>query len=402
MAKKPASSADKGRKTKSRGNGQGSVYPYKGGPRYRWSLTIGLTPEGKPIRIGRPEANKTAALRALRQAQNDLEKGLVSLPSKMTVGEWLNVWLQSRKPEVGESTFDQYETYVRLYIPEELKRMKLQEVKRTHLHKLSVDLASQGYKAATRQKVFQHLRSAFREAVEQELVAVNPTEGLRIRATATEKATKKPKALTDQELDKFLSAAETDRLYPLIYTLFSLGLRRGEVLGLRWDGVDFRARSVQVEQQVKLVGNTPVIGSLKTANSRRKLYFSDDLAELLLAWRAAQRAERAQAGSAWQESGLVFTTALGTLLDPHNVNRTLRRLCKQAGVRSFGSHTGRYTNITNRLRAGQPLEVVSAIAGHANPSITLDAYRDVLDDEKRNHTFDLRQHRERVVAHAQA
>lgn len=87
---------------------------------------------------------------------------------------------------------------------------------------------------------------------------------------------------------------------------------------------------------------------------------------------------------------------------PHNGNRTLRRLSKEAGVRSFGPHTGRYTNIPSWLRAGQPLEVVSAIASHATPSITLDACHDVLEDEKRTHTFDLRQHRANVVAHAQA
>ena len=280
--------------------------------------------------------------------------------------------------------------------------MRLQEVKRVHLLKLSADLAGRGLKVATRAKVFQHLRSAFRDALEQDLIAVNPTEALRICATAAEKAEKKPKALTDQELELFMTTAEGDRLYPLIYTLFSLGLRRGEALGLRWKDIDFQVGSVRVEQQVKMLGNQPIIGTLKTANSRRTVYFGPDLLEVLQAWRIAHKAERTQAGSAWQDSGLVFTTTLGTLVEPHNVNRVLRRLCQQAGVRSFGSHTGRYTNITNRLRSGQPLEVVSAIAGHANPSITLDAYRDVMEDEKRTHTFDLKQYRARAVPAAKA
>ena len=199
-----------------------------------------------------------------------------------------------------------------------------------------------------------------------------------------------------------MTTAEGDRLYPLIYTLFTLGLRRGEALGLRWKDINFQAGSVRVEQQVKMLGNQPIIGALKTANSRRTVYFGPDLLEVLQAWRTAHKAERTQAGSAWQDSGLVFTTTLGTLLEPHNVNRVLRRLCQEAGVRSFGSHTGRYTNITNRLRSGQPLEVVSAIAGHANPSITLDAYRDVMEDEKRAHTFDLKKYRARAVPAVQA
>lgn len=386
---------DKACKTKEKGNGQGSVFAYKGGPRHRWMLTVGWR-EGKPLRTGGIEPNKTAALRALRHAQLALEKGTLTPPDRITLGEWLQVWLEARRPEVAETTFEQYELYVRLYVPEELKNMRLQTVKRAHLHALSEDLTERNLKVATRSKVFQHLRSAFRAAIEREYVAINPVEGLRIRATAAEKASKKPKALTDAELERFLSAASADPLYPLIYTLFSLGLRRGEALGLRWQDIDFDSQTVSVRQQVKLLGNRPVIGPLKTATSRRTVYPGEDLLDLLKLRRETQRQDRARAGEGWQESGLVFTTTLGTMLDPHNVNRTLARLCAVAGVRRFGSHTGRYTDITNRLRAGQPLEVVAAHAGHDNPALTLRVYRDVPEDERRQYTFNLRQHRERA------
>lgn len=300
--------------------------------------------------------------------------------------------------------------------------MKLQAIKRTHLKQLELDLAhreatqrskdgktrqlGRPLSSSSRARVFGHLRAAFDEAIEHEYLAVNPARGIFAKASEAEKSRKgdKRKALSDDELERFFAVAEGDPLFPVLYTLFSLGVRRGEALGLRWRDVNFRTGTVRIEQQVKILRNKPVIGPLKTVNSRRTLSASDDLLEVLKKRQQAQAQDHALCGAEWQgqDTNLVFTTTLGGMLDPHNVNRTIRRLCKLAGVRHFGSHTGRYTNITHRLRAGEKLEIVSAIAGHASPSITLDAYRDVLEDEKRSAVYSLKEHRKRAVPRGEA
>lgn len=224
----------------------------------------------------------------------------------------------------------------------------------------------------------------------QRLWTLNPAQGVWAATTATERSQKKRKALAIDELQAFLQAAQQDALYPLFYTLFSLGLRRGEALGLRWQDLDLMSGEVRIEQQVKLEANRAFLGPLKTVNSRRRLYGSTDLLDIIQTVQRQQQAAQALAGPAWTETGLVFTTAIGTPIHPRNVNRAIYTICSAANLPRFSSHTARHTHITQRLRNGEKLEIVSAVAGHATPSITIDIYRSVMEDEKRLAVFSLR------------
>ena len=132
------------------------------------------------------------------------------------------------------------------------------------------------------------------------------------------------------------------------------------------------------------------MGTLKTASSARRLYATSDLLQVLQGRQRHQQSERNLCGSAWVETDLIFTTAIGTPIHPRNVNRALYEICEQHQLPKFSSHSARHTLITTLLQAGEKLEVVSAIAGHANTSITLDIYREVLEDEKRTAAFSLR------------
>lgn len=202
---------------------------------------------------------------------------------------------------------------------------------------------------------------------------------------------KRRKALTDDEMQRFLEAAEGDALYPLFYVLFSLGLRCGEALGLRWEDVDFIHYEIRVRQANKLLKNKPVLGIPKTAASIRDVPASPDLLDILRAHQQAQEAQKAELGGAWPHSELVFTTGLGTLLDRHNVMRKIHKLCDANGIERFGTHSGRHTVITNLLRAGHLPEVVMRIAGHTK-TVTTMGYRTVMPEEIRAAQFSLRSH----------
>lgn len=371
------------------------------------------------------KAKRDAMLVAHRQ-------GTITAPEKHTLGAWLDQWLESKKPHIAEGSYRDYVRILARHVPQDLKKMRLQAIKRAHLKELDTNLAkiyradhvkkvsSKNKKVAkeakpkvtlssrTRSKVFQYLKAAFEEAIEQDLIAVNPARGIRVRANTQElqaRATGVEKALTEEVMFQFLDAAIEDPFYPLFYSLFSFGLRRGEGLGMHWKGINFKTGAVKITQQVKLKeidGKLrPVIGSLKTQSSKGTLYASPDLLEVLKARKAVQDKHRAELGSAWVENDLVFTTSLGTPINPDNVNRTISRICARAGIRPFGSHTARHTMVTTRLKAGEPLEVVSAIARHARPSITADQYRTVFEDEKRVSVYSIAQRRSnRVIASA--
>lgn len=380
--------AGKARKLKSRGNGQGSAYRYRG--RWRWQLREEVNGSLQVVATGMSET-RTTAEQALSNAKADRARGVLASNSATTLGEWLDTWLWLRKPHVRETTFEQYEFRLR-HIPDHLRKLRLQAVKRSHVLALDADLSTR-LGANSRRKVIEHLAAAFEEGIRQELLVRNPASGIRVSPTAAERSKpERRKVLTDDELVRFLTQAYNDPLYSVFYIMFSLGLRCGEALGLRWQDVDFDGREIRIEQGNKIVQNKPVLGDLKTASSRRTIPASPDLLDVLCRHRDVQEDQRQKFGEAWPDTDLVFTTGRGTLLDRHNVQRTIHRLCIRTEIEGFGTHSGRYTNITTRLRAGQLPEVVARIAGHSRVSTTLNIYRKVMPDEVRAAEFSLSGH----------
>lgn len=376
-------------RTPGKANGEGSVYKYR--DRYRWQLRELRDGKMKTVASG-IEDTRTAAKLALARAIADRDRGLLLIPSEeVTVGEWLTRWLRLRKPHIQATTYDQYDHRLRAYVPDQLKAMPLTKVKRAHILELELTLCDR-ISASTRKKVMEHLSAAFQEAIHQELLLRNPADQIKVTPTQAEKERpKRRKALTDDEMQRFLEAAEGDALYPLFYVLFSLGLRCGEALGLRWEDVDFINHEIRVRQANKLLKNKPVLGIPKTAASIRNVPASPDLLDILRAHQQAQEAQKAELGGAWPHSELVFTTGLGTLLDRHNVMRKIHKLCNANGIERFGTHSGRHTVITNLLRAGHLPEVVMRIAGHTK-TVTTMGYRTVMPEEIRAAQFSLRSH----------
>lgn len=191
------------------------------------------------------------------------------------------------------------------------------------------------------------------------------------------------RSLTPVEAKALLGAARGDRLEALYVTMLSLGLRRGEALGLAWEDVDLDKGILRVRQAVKLEGGRLVIGEVKTAGSRRSLNLPGRLVEVLRAHRLRQLEERLAAGERWHHQGLVFTTTVGTPIDPHNRRRSFVSLCKRAGLGHWHPHELRHSAASIMLAQGVPLEVVSDVLGHSSIRITKDVYGHVMEPQKR-------------------
>ena len=230
-----------------------------------------------------------------------------------------------------------------------------------------------------------------------------------------------PQAARFQEIGRALYAANLCRLWPALFTAVSVGLRRGEVMGLSWQHVDFEKGVLQIRQQLKIENEKPVIGTLKTQHSRRDVFIPESLRVLLLALRDHQQTERAAMGADWRDTGAVFTTADGGWTHPDNLSRALANVVawsnpatlekRAKAVRAWvpvealahleaaarggeklpdlSPHDLRHTYATLALRRRVPPEVVSKTLGHARVSITMDIYRHVLDSERRDHLIDL-------------
>jgi integrase len=156
------------------------------------------------------------------------------------------------------------------------------------------------------------------------------------------------------------------------------GMRRGELVGLRWVDIDLRAGRVNVAQAATMVGTSVRYGEPKTRTSRRSIALDSGTVAALKVHRKRQLEDRLAWGEAWTDTGLVFTHEDGRALMPPHVTRMFGRLVAGAGLPELTLHGLRHSHITALLRTGQPIRVVSARAGHSSPAITLSVYAHVM------------------------
>ena len=184
--------------------------------------------------------------------------------------------------------------------------------------------------------------------------------------------------ITPEQAKAFLLAIEGDRMEALFTVALALGLRRGEALGLRWSDVDFQTKTLRVNQALQRLNGSLQITELKTKSSRRLLDLPEMLAIKLREHRTRQLEEKLLAGSHWQDNGLVFTSRIGTPIDPRHVKRRLDPLLKKAELPHFRVHDLRHFCASLLLAQGVPLKVVSELLGHSQIAITADLYTHVL------------------------
>jgi integrase len=185
---------------------------------------------------------------------------------------------------------------------------------------------------------------------------------------------------TAEEARQFLAVSEPDPVHAAFVLLILYGLRRGEVLGLRWQDIDFGAGAIRIEQQVLRVGGEMHVGPVKTRAGKRNLPLLKLAREALATQSITQARYRAAMGSAWPDTDLVFTTRTGRPIEPRNLVRSFRRICEANNVRLIKVHHIRHT-VASLLKAlGVPARDAQVILGHSRLAVTLEIYTQT-DDE---------------------
>ena len=183
---------------------------------------------------------------------------------------------------------------------------------------------------------------------------------------------------------RFLVVAETDGYAPVWLVVLATGLRRGELLGLRWQDVDLSRETLHVRQSLVEIGSELVFQEPKTPSGRRAVALSPACVAALRAHRIRQCDQRRLLGSAWRDLNLVFTTADGGPIAPRSLIRRFKQLTAQADFPAIPFHGNRHTHATLLLRNDVRAKVVGERLGHSSISITLDTYSHVLPDMQRH------------------
>ena len=365
-----------------RDKNEGSIRQRKDGL-WEGALTVGLTEKGNPKR--RSVYGKTR--KEVAQKLNGLllkhQQGSLPAIDRVTVAEYLARHLEG-KTHITQKTRSTYQQTINHLLSTPIKDVKLQSLRPANVRDCYTALFNSGLAPRSQRKAATLLCSALAEAVHEEVITRNPALAVKVKTARVER---KAEAWNRVEVSGFLAVAKDDVLYPIFYLMLALGLRRGEVLGLSWDDVNFDEGTVRIRQALTMPGDndTPVIKAVKTPKSRRTLYLSRDVLSVLSARRDSQKADRVYLGNAWTDSGLVFTTSLGTPLHPRNLTRTFKRLIKEVkpDLKEIRVHDLRHTYASLALQRGTPVEIVSERLGHSSVGFTLDTYRHLYEAERR-------------------
>ncbi len=372
--------------------GDGGVYKTGDG---RWRGVVELE-WGDSGRRRKYVSGSTQAqvLERVRQVQREAETGVVA-DGRLTVRAFLDRWVTTNLPgNVTGTTLDDYAHMVRLHLSPALGHKRLAQLKVADVDALLAAKRKAGYKPNTIRIMRAVLRRALAQAEREGLVARN------VAALSQPPRISQPegRSLTVGQAKTLLEAARGDRLEAAFLLLLTYGLRRGEMLGLAWADLDRQARTLAVRQAVRrrksaldadgtYAGGTTSrveLSELKTRRSRRVLHLTPGIVEALDAHAVRQAMEREAAGDAWVDQGLIFTSTVGTPIDPDNFAKAFVRLARSAGLGHWHPHEARHSAASVMLAQGVPLEVVSEVLGHSSIYITKDVYGHLAEGAKRD------------------
>ncbi|TQK45170.1 site-specific recombinase XerD [Streptomyces sp. SLBN-118] len=351
-------------------NGAGTITKRKDG-RYQAAVYV-LQPDGTRARkfaYGKTWAECDTKRRALL---DKVDQGVPVPTRSAKLSEYLTYWLDNMvKPRRKLSTYDKYEAHVRLYLTPMLGTKRLESLGVADVRRFLNQLEKKTT-AATAKESHRVLRTAISAACGEELITRNV-------AKLVEPPRAKTRELSPWTLDEtldFLAAARKDPLYAAFVLAIAMGLRRGEIVGLRWEDLDLDNRVLYVRQQTQR--RRGVLYDDDPKGRRRRAVPLPAMCIAPLRWHRMR-----QAATASEIKGHVFVTRNGRPIEPRNLYRSFTRVANGAGLRVIRLHDARHGCATLLTAAGVAPRVVMEILGHSQISITMDVYTHVVQDTQR-------------------
>jgi integrase len=325
---------------------------------------------------------KREAQAALTEALASHQSGTRVEPSKLTVAQYLeDHWLPTVRQDLKPSTFNGYEAIVKSRIIPHLGGIKLTNLTGGDVGRMLTALSETGNRRGKRpgttglskrslRNTHTVLHSALAAAVKADHLVRNPVDKVkRPKASNPEMST-----WTIDELRAFLAATAEDRWGACWHLALMTGLRRGELVGLRWSDVDLDASRLSVWQSVTKTNGRVVVGDPKSESGKRPVSLDAGTVAVLRRWRRRQLEERMAWGEAWEDSGYVFTTEDGRRVDPESLAWWFAKAVRTAGVPVIRFHDLRHTHATQWLANGGDMFVLQRRLGHHSITITVDRY----------------------------
>lgn len=296
--------------------------------------------------------------------------------NKMTFGSWLDRWLNVYKKGTVETTsLEVYQQVVDIHLKKgSIGAIKLKDLNRTKLQEF-INEKSKDLAPSTLQMIKIVIGNSLRSAVEDDILTKSPASGLRIPKKRTDDR-EEIKPFTQNELQKILSALEGRKYYNIVYLAAFTGMRRGELLGLRWQDIDLGGKVIYVRQQAKYVRTEKkmVVGRLKTDHAYRDIPITDKVVAVLKKQKAWQVANKLKLATAYPESDLVFTDEAGAIISINCVSEGFKYAVNKVKVEYRSFHHLRHTFASIAISNVPNVKAISMTLGHATITETMDTY----------------------------
>jgi len=354
-----------------RGHGEGSIYQRKDG---RWVANIMLENRKRKYIYGK---TRKEVQEKLKVALRELEQGTLVTGPQQTVAQYLHEWLMVHKQVIRPRSYERYEAIIRLHLVPKLGKLSLQKLTGQHLQRLYTEKLESGLSSTTVSAIHSMLHTAMDDAIKLGILTRNVCEAV----SPPRKVHKEMKPLHPEQVRQLLEAAKGHPQEALFILALATGMRRGELLGLKWLDINFERSMLQVQRALTRMptGLGYKETEPKTRKSRRSIVLTAFAVEALKKHQARQLEMKKAAGEAWEEHDYVFCTTTGKHLHPgHDVLEQLKKLLKKAGLPDVRFHDLRHSTATLLLSKGVHPKVVQEILGHSEISMTLDTYSHVL------------------------
>ena len=367
------------RKALKRADGEGTIVPRKNkeGKIVGWkaAVTVGFKANGVPDRRWVSAVSQEGVRKKLDTIKHQRDTGMLANADGTTLEEYGRFWLENKPKAIRAISRQSYQSTLEKHLYPALGHLKLEKLTAAHLDALYKTMLAKPLSTRVVKYVHTLVHGMLKQAVKWGKLPRNVAEA----ATPPSLITQQMKVWTPKDAVRFLEFTALDRLRAAWYLALFAGLRRAELLGLRWQDIDLEKAEISVNQgmvAVKTKGEKTKLefSAPKTRASQRTVPITPDTVDVLKEHLERQAKEREQCGEHWHETGLVFTSSIGTAINPANLARAYKKSICMAGVPDIRLHDLRHTSASLAIARGDNAKVVSERLGHTNVAFTLNTY----------------------------
>ena len=361
-----------------RGKNEGTIYKRKNGT---WRAQVSLGNK----RIGYTANSRAECHEWLRKMLDQIDQGMSFESRNITFQDYLTDWINIKSKSLRAKTAFQYRQIIDKYIFPELSQIHLKDLNIRIINRFLNKLVNGGLGARQVRYIHSVMHSALEAAVKNGALGKNPSHG----AVIPKSLHKEMRVLSEQEVSQLLIAASSSRLKSLYQMAITTGMRQAELLGLRWEDVDWIKGTITIKRQTQYVPhNSITFNEPKTRSGIRTIKLGENTLIELRNQRNRIETLRLGLGESWKDFDLVFPSTIGTPMHHGSLMKDFHRVLRKANLPKIRFHDLRHTAASIMLNHNVPVLVVSKILGHANPSITLNTYAHCFIDMQ-NQAFSL-------------